>query len=466
MQYIVEYMKGIASKTVVVGLVLLLLSGCASFGVIKNDPLTESTDPAYSIKNLAGARQTNNISLTLSFSGGGTRAAALAYGVLEEMRDTTIMIDGQQRRLLDEIDVISSVSGGSFTSAYYGLHGDGIFTDFEKVFLRKDLEAQLFKDILNPFQWFSSTGRTERAIQHFENSVFQGATFADLYKQGGPLIIINASDLGYGVRFSFIQEYFDLLCSDISTYPVARAVTASAAVPLLFNPVVVENYHDCNKQASQWLLSAENRAVSDLQLARVIAGLQSYFNDNKRRYIHLVDGGITDNLGLRAFYEVVEMAGGVRRLLKKIDIKPAPRFVIISVDAATDPDLQMDSSKKIPSIEETVNAVTDAQVHLYNAATIDLMQKSMRRWADELSTAEQPVEPYFIQIGFKDIMHADQRRFINNIPTSFALSDEQIDALIAAGHELLRNNREFQRFIKELENNIPAKPAQRKIAVH
>lgn len=63
----------------------------------------------------------------LAFSGGGTRAEALAYGVLEELRDTEVLIDGKPRRLLDEIDLISSVSGGSFTSAYYGLHGDRIF---------------------------------------------------------------------------------------------------------------------------------------------------------------------------------------------------------------------------------------------------------------------------------------------------------------------------------------------------
>jgi NTE family protein len=65
----------------------------------------------------------------LTFSGGGTRAAALAYGVLETLRDTPIKIDGKTARMLDEVDLISSVSGGSFTSAYYGLHGDGIFEE-------------------------------------------------------------------------------------------------------------------------------------------------------------------------------------------------------------------------------------------------------------------------------------------------------------------------------------------------
>lgn len=99
--------------------------------------------------------------LDLAFSGGGTRAAALSYGVLKAMRDTRIKIDGQQTRFLDEIDIITSVSGGSFTSAYYGLHGEKIFTDFEDAFLRRDVEGALIAKLFNPFRWFGSTGRTE-----------------------------------------------------------------------------------------------------------------------------------------------------------------------------------------------------------------------------------------------------------------------------------------------------------------
>jgi NTE family protein len=61
--------------------------------------------------------------LILAFSGGGTRAAAFAYGVLEELAATPVVLGGRPRRLLDEVDLISAVSGGSFTAAYYGLYG-------------------------------------------------------------------------------------------------------------------------------------------------------------------------------------------------------------------------------------------------------------------------------------------------------------------------------------------------------
>jgi len=123
------------SKLFVVG-ISLLLSGCASYGVIENEELSKvASAHSYSTNTQRGRQDTGDIILTLAFSGGGTRAAALAYGVMLELRDTTVTIDGRPRRILDEVDTITSVSGGSFTSAYYGLYGDRIFEDYEKVFL-------------------------------------------------------------------------------------------------------------------------------------------------------------------------------------------------------------------------------------------------------------------------------------------------------------------------------------------
>ncbi len=222
---------------------LLFVSGCASYGVVENEALSgQSSAKEYSIKAFAAERKDKEIFVELSFSGGGTRAAAVAYGVLLELRDTTVMLKRGPIRLLDEVDTISSVSGGSFTATYYGLHGDGMFDTFEEVFLRKNVEKPLIFSLFNPLHWFSSKGRTERAVDYYQKNIFYGATYADLMKPGRPLIVNNASDLAYGVRFSFVQEYFDLLCSDLLSFPVARAVTASSAVPVAFNPIVVENY--------------------------------------------------------------------------------------------------------------------------------------------------------------------------------------------------------------------------------
>ena len=435
------------------GLALLLLSGCASYGVIDNEPQKAAgTSDGYSIRSGGGSGwHSGDITLILAFSGGGTRAAALAYGVLEELRDTNILIDGNPKRLLDEIDIISSVSGGSFTSAYYGLYGDRIFEDFEDAFLRRNVQRQLIRGLLNPLEWFSTAGRTEMAVKLYEKELFHGATFEDMKREGSPLILINASDLGYGVRFSFVQDYFNLLCSDISDYPVARAVTASSAVPLLFNPVVVENYQDCKKTKPAWLHAAEERAVGDPELTLAVNGLNSYYKKDRRQFAHFVDGGITDNLGLRAIYEIIEISGGAKVFVeKKLDRKPPRRLVIVSVNASTDPEPEMDVSNKQPSLSETIGAMSDVQLHRYNVATMALMDKSVRRWARDLSTPGRSVMPYFIHVGFRDIAQPEQLRFFNQVPTSFSLTGEQVDKLIAAGRDLLRNHPDFQRLVAGL----------------
>ena len=111
---------------------LLLIVGCSSYGVIHNEPGVDvNAGQPYSLTTWAQSEEAADFVFIVAFSGGGTRAAAMAYGVLEELRDTNIVIEGRESRLLDEVTHISSVSGGSFTSAYYGLYGDRIFNDFE-----------------------------------------------------------------------------------------------------------------------------------------------------------------------------------------------------------------------------------------------------------------------------------------------------------------------------------------------
>ncbi len=450
------------SKLFFVGLVSLLASGCTSYGVVDNVPLTAAvTDDNYSIRDQSGRQGSGDIALILAFSGGGTRAAALSYGVLEELRDTSVTIDGHSRRVLDEVDTISSVSGGSFTAAYYGLFGERIFEDYEDRFLKRNVQGQLIRGLFNPLEWFSSSGRTEMAIKLYEKEMFHGATFADLQRKGGPLVLINASDLGYGVRFSFVQEYFNLLCSDIASFPVARAVTASSAVPMLFNPVVVENYQGCKKDKPGLLKAAERRAEDDPELAQIVEGLRSYFMKERRQYAHFVDGGITDNLGLRAIYEIIEVGGGAQAFLKRQGRKPPRRLVVISVNASTDPEPEMDVSNKQPSLEETINAMSDVQLHRYNTATLDLMDRTLTRWAREVSTPGRPVTRHFIQLSFRDFDRPEKRRLFNRIPTSFSLSDEQVDKLIAAGRDLLRANPEYQRFLAGLGGGRTAQMGQR-----
>ena len=86
------------------------------------------------------------------------------------------------------------------------------------------------------------------------------------------------------------------------------------------------------------------------------------------------------------------------------------------------------------------------------------MQQSLARWTQQLSTPQQPVQSYFIRLSFEDVPDLPLRRYLNEIPTSLALSAEQVDELIAAGRALLRTNAEFRRLVASLDGRLAAVP--------
>jgi len=225
----------------------LSFGGCTAHYPV-NEPITSIDESAgYRLGKQQGhPNQSDSLTVIMAFSGGGTRAAAYAYGVLETLRDIEISWEGQQRRLLDEIDTISSVSGGSFTAAYYGLFGERIFEDFEEKFLYADVQGHLTSSFLNPFTWFKTGslffGRSDYAAEYYDEILFEGKTFGDmLEREDAPVIQINATEVSSSTQFTFLQGVFDLLCSDLSAFPVARAVAASSAVPVLFSSITINN---------------------------------------------------------------------------------------------------------------------------------------------------------------------------------------------------------------------------------
>ena len=106
----------------------------------------------------------------------------------------------------------------------------------------------------------------------------------------------------------------------------------------------------------------------------------------------------------------------------------------------------MEASPRAPTWEQTANAVTDIQLHRYSASTVELLQASIQRWAQELSTPARRSR----RISYRSISRRRARSgsVFQPHPTSLALSGEQVDQLIAAGRELLRDNVEFRRFVE------------------
>lgn len=211
----------------------LILASCASYPPNAHLAKYDRTY-GYRFANIAATPGQDETFVILAFSGGGTRAAALAYGVLGELAKTKI--HGGAQTLLDEVDAISSVSGGSFTAAAYALAGHMPLEAFERDFLRHDVQGDLFRAALNPRNWprllSPHFSRIDLAAEYYDAHVFAHKTFADVPHRR-PYLILNATEADLGSRFEFTQEQFDPICSDLGPMKVARGVAASSAYPVL-----------------------------------------------------------------------------------------------------------------------------------------------------------------------------------------------------------------------------------------
>ena len=438
--------------------IFLFATSCAPLRAT-NVPL-EQVDPGHGYHQgvVMNRNGMGDIFLLLAFSGGGTRAAALSYGVLQELRDTSVTVEGEKKRLLDEIDLITSVSGGSFTSAYYGLHGDRTFEDYESRFLKRSVSRDILFRALWPHNLvrllFPFYDRTDLTVDYYDAKVFDGARFSDLLEANGPMIQINSTDISIGAPFTFTQRHFDAICSDLSQLKVSRAVTASSAVPVVFPTIVLRNLAgSCGFEEPPWIQEALSERADSARRFNIARERHSYLDRSKKPYIHLVDGGIADNLGVRGPLDEALVSGGLADRLRILGIAPPKHLAFIIVDASTNTSASYVFSASPPSLGDVLNSVTDTQLHRYNFETVELLERSMEEWAGELSAEGQSVDPHVIEVAEYEILDPETRAYFNAIPTSLGLSEEEVDRLIAIGRQLLRESEPFQEFVRSLQED-------------
>lgn len=435
-------------------LAALVAVGCAA-SHSSNQPL-ERYDPGSGYRaSTAQGTEIGEIGFIASFSGGGTRAAALAYGVMQELRDTPIRSGGEGKRLLDEIDVITSVSGGSFTAAYYGLRGDRLFDDFESRFLRRNVTRDIFLRLLLPHNWLKLLtpfyDRTDVAIDYYDKKIFDRATYRDMASADGPFVEVNSTDLSAGARFTFVQSQFDLICSDLDEFRVAEAVTASSAVPVAFPAIVLSNYSgQCGYEEPAWLEQALTQRKQAPRRFHIASELTAYRDREDHPYLHLVDGGIADNLGVRGPLDQIIVSGGLWERLHTIGEKPPRHLVFLVVNASTEPARPFRKIPKPPPLGDLIGSMTDTQLHRFNFETMALLENAMRDWAGIRDSDGEPVRTHLIDIAQYAIEDPEDRAFYNTVPTSLDLDDETVDRLIAIGRRLVRDSPEYRELVAAL----------------
>ena len=378
-------------------MVLLMIavagSGCAHFPV--NAPLAGGDAPGYRFRPSSSPTNSEELLLLLAFSGGGMRSSAVAYGVLQELQRTQVGAPGQRHPLITEVDAISSASGGTFTAAAYALWGQRLFVDFEKQFLKRQIENALLLRSLTPRNQIRLASPTfnlsDLAAEYYDRILFKGATYRDLAAiPGRPFLLVNATDFSLGERFQFTQDQFDLIGSDLSPLPISRAAAASVAFPVLLSPIVLKNYSStCRRPEPEWIRSIlADPGASVRQKNRALAARSYCMNAEQRPFIHLLDGGIADNQALLSLAEVLDRAsecdGSTEPALRKVR-----RIAVIIVDADVGAETYADVREGPPPVLDLFSGVLLTMLRRYSFESAELFRETARRVARENEAARQ-----------------------------------------------------------------------------
>lgn len=448
------------------------LSGCAV--TVSNQPVDAKFDTrrAYSFENWIDSRTgTDNSDLiVLSFSGGGSRAAALAASVLSEL-DTL--------GLANKIGIISSTSGGSVTAGVYAATGNDGLARFRDVFLKANNTGALASAFVPGF--FHGANRSQIFADYIDQKVLKAAfpqrpvTYSDLIRRwpAAPFVVMNATDASTGSTFELTQEYFSHLCSDIGGFRVSEAMAASSSFPFLFTPIPLRNHWDqpqCDAviesfdEAFQAAWSNRYLNLEAFVKARFFNSLRNTYrkpedaqvfklNDPYRRvhYVHLIDGGLSDNLAARALLRAF-----TPEMLGKLTARGLKRVLLIQVNAKGEAPRPIDKSAAAPSIGELVQTAVFNPLDVTTALSSYI---SKTYWVNLIKSANDATKTssdnkltditfFPVQVDFDHIEgNPGLMETVKTIGTSWKLQGSELELIEGIGKQLLNAHPCFQSFL-------------------
>jgi len=449
-----------------------LLAGCAQ--AIHNEPINQplaaGVRPSAELGRDVETYYDDTV-IALSFSGGGMRAAAFAFGVLNGFDETQVPTPTRTISLLDRIDFVTGVSGGSVLAAYYGLKKRKALADFKQRFLLRNAEEGLQTDIslLTIARGLQGgINDTTQFPRWLDDNLFDHATFKSLLFERRPRVWINASDVYNRTPFVFGRTTFAALCSDLSTYPVSLAVAASAAVPVVFAPVVIQNYPGgCPLPLPDWVKQVRGDANAPPLIKLYADALERYHNGDVR-YVKLLDGGLVDNYGLAAFTIARLVADTPFGPLEPEEAVKLRRMMFLVVDSGRAPAGSWAQTVEGPSGVNLITAASDTATESGAVGSYSAFQDTMNGWQDtlinwrcHLSQAERhrlgapagwncrDVRLYLARLSF-DQLGPERSSALNAVETRFKLPPDQVDMLINAGRDVLKGNAVFRSFVRSL----------------
>ena len=360
--------------------------------------------------------------VALALSGGGSRAAVFSAAVMFELR---------KHGILQQVDVVSSASGGSVSAALYAASCDDGQTCAPPV--TPNLTRTVWKEsIIYPLlqqnyidRWRINCWRPEnivRYVTYFDRTDVMAETFAEglfggtrdteksfLFRDLNPrrpYLILNSTNNTDSVAvpeiFSFTEKDFSAIRSRLDLFPVAYGVTGSAAFPGAFHYLTLRNY-----------------------------------SKPEEKFIHLLDGGVTDNLGIESVWRILLTDGGARYrnvpvLVIVADARPATGA---KSEADYDPRHFLDYFVDFSNIQDT-----------YSLLMVENQRLRAREFEKYVKSRDNGL---FLDLKFDTLkeQHRDLYDKVSSIPTNFKICDEQAmnlrkaaEILVGKAVEELRGN--------------------------
>lgn len=478
---------------IVAGLLLWFCTGCSSIITTDTEPLPDTrlaplgsetiSNGGYRLGALAESPKSPDLLVLVAMSGGGKRSAAFSYGALQGMRDLVIRTAQGPASLLQEVDGIAGVSGGSFTAAYYGLYRDAAFGRFESDFLYRNTERNIWGIYLLPWNWtwiFDPTVGTNDFMERvYDREMFRGARFTDLAQAGRPLIAIGGTDIAFGSPFLFTQETFDLLCADLDRFPVARAVAASNGFPGLFSPVTLINHAaECGGRKPGWL-----RRVTDAQrndprsrIGHEAKAAERYLDPDQVKYVHLIDGGVADNLALRGAGATMQTVSLSAEGIAANRVDRLRRVLLLSIDGQGAQDTSVAQRRIVGGLFSIFGLVSGTKIDRFNFETILVVDDQVQAFAAAIRSARCAIGPVIdgtpcgdvagllVHVSLSALPDSPLKQQLLAIPTGLTLRHSDVDLLISAGRSAVTESDTLRAFLSNYEA-LQSKGGPREVGV-
>jgi NTE family protein len=201
--------------------------------------------------------------------------------------------------------------------------------------------------------------------------------------------------------------------------------------------------------------------------------MQAFQKGADRPYLHLVDGGLSDNLGMRAVLETLEQIEIARSFGRTSRIDRLSRIVVFVVNSLSVPKTDWDRNERPPNDAVLLLKATGVPIDRYSYESVELLKDLVARWKTLRSLREASIggagsqtalaratdvpdiELYVIDVSFEANPSPAERDYLNALPTSFALADEQVDRLRAAAAAAMRESPEYKRLLQDLAATPP-----------